>query len=148
MPITPTPTAIISRSQCLRIVASGNITGPYVETYYYSVISLFSMCTIVLLSGLNINETLTCDIMNAFPTKTTTEKIVFNSGPEFAPFGHAGNLLHIKTELYGLKRSGATFHYRISDDLTALSFVLSVGGCDIWMCNEGDYYSYVAWYCD
>ena len=34
-------------------------------------------------------------------------------------------------------------HSCLSDALTTLGFVCYMGGCDIWMCNEGDYYFYV-----
>ena len=54
----------------------------------------------------------------------------------------------INNVLYGLNSYGARSHYRISDDLTALGLVPSMGGCDTCMLNKGDYYYYVDWYCD
>ena len=68
------------------------------------------MRTVFFLSELNNIETCTVDISNAYLTARTTENIVFNAGTKFAPFGHAGHLLIIKTVLYGLKSSGARFH--------------------------------------
>ena len=95
------------------MVASSNITEPNLDTYYYSIISLRYMCTVVFLSELDNIETHPGEISNAYLTERTIEKIVFNSGPDFAPFGRAGHLLLIKTALYGLKNSGARFHSRL-----------------------------------
>ena len=67
---------------------------------------------------------------------------------KFAPFVHAGQLRIIMTKLDGLKSSVASFHSRLSDALTALAFVPSIAGYDIWILNEGDYYFYMAYYCD
>ena len=104
------------------------------------------MRTVVFLAELNNIETCTCDISNAYLNAHTTEKIVFNAGPEFEPFVHAGHLLIIKTEIYGLNSSGVRLHYRISDAMAELCFVPSMVGCDIWMRNKGYYYSYVDCY--
>ena len=82
-----------------RMVTSGNITGTNLDTYYSSVIPLRSLCTVFLLAEMNNIETCTGDISNVCLTAHTTEKIIFNSGPEFSPFGHAGHLLLIKTAL-------------------------------------------------
>ena len=51
------------------MVAFGNITGPYNDTYYSSVISLCSMLTAVLLSELNNIETCKGDICNHAPQR-------------------------------------------------------------------------------
>ena len=96
------------------------------------------MRTVVLLSDLNNIETCTGDISNAYLNSHTIEKIVFNTGPEFATFGHAGHLILIKTTLYGLKNSSARLHYVLSDAPTTLGFVPSMVGCYLWMCNEED----------
>ena len=130
------------------MAASGNMTGPNIDTYYSSVISLRSMRTVVFLSEPNKIETRNGKISNVYLNAGTTEKIVFNAGTDFAPFGHAGHLLLIKTTLYGLKSYGARFHSQLSYALPALGFVPSMGVCDIWMLNEGDYKSYVACYRD
>ena len=95
------------------MVASSNIAGPNLDTYYSSVISLCSMCTIIFLSELNNIDTCTCEISNAYLTASTTQKIEFNDGPEFATFWHAGHFLLINTTLYGLKISVDRFHYRL-----------------------------------
>ena len=121
------------------MLASGIMTGTNIDTYYYSVISLRSMCTGVFLTELNNIDTCTGDISNAYMTASTTKKILFNAGTYFAPFGHAGHLLLINTALCGLNSSGARFHFRFSDALTALVFVPSMEICDIWMRNKGDY---------
>ena len=104
----------------VRMMDSGNMTGTDIDTYYSSVISLRSMCTVVFLSKLNNMETCTGDISNAYLTACITEKIVFNDGPEFAPFGHECQFILINNELYGLKNSGTRFSFHFSYDLTAL----------------------------
>ena len=121
-----------------RMVASINMTGTNIDTYYSSSISLRSIRTVVFLSGLNNIETHTGNTSNAYLTARTNDKIVFNAGPKCAPFGRSGHLILINTALYGLKSYGARFHSRLSDDLTALGFVPSMGGCYIWMRNKGD----------
>ena len=113
-----------------RMVESGNITGTNIDTYCFSVISLRSIRTVVFLYELNNIDTRTGDTSNAHLNARTTEK--------FAPFGHYGHLLLKTTALYVLKSYGARFHSRFSDDLTALGFVPSMVGYDIWMRNKGD----------
>ena len=105
-------------------------------------------CALSFLAELNDIDIRTSDIINTYLTTHTTENIVFNSRPDFFPFGNAGHLLLIKTNLYGLKSSGVKLHSRLSDALSALGLVSSMGGCDICMRDEGVYYSYVACYFD
>ena len=93
------------------------------------------MSTVVLLDELENIETHIDGISNAYMNTSTTEKIVFNTGTEFNPFRHAGQLLLIKTALYGLRSSGSRFNYRLSDTLPYIGFVHSMGGCGIWMRN-------------
>ena len=131
-----------------QMVASGNMTGTNIDNYYSSVISLHSICIVAFLYKLNNIDTRTGDNSNAYLDASTTEKIEFNTGPEFPPFGHVCQLLLIKTALYGLKSFCARFHSWLSDDLSALGLVPSMGGCDIWMRNEGDYYFYLTCYCN
>ena len=126
------------------MVDSGNMTGPNMDTYYSSVISICSMCTVTPPSQLKNNETLTGGISNTYMTTRTTDNIVFNAGTEFAHFGHVGPLILIKTSLYGLNISGTRFNYRLSDAPTDLGFIPYMGGWDICMRIEGYYYNYVA----
>ena len=93
------------------MLASGNKTGPNIDTYYSSIISLSSVRTVVFIYELNNIETRTGDISNAYLTERTTENVLFDSGPKFEPLGHVGHLLLLKTALYGLKSSGARFHF-------------------------------------
>ena len=106
------------------------------------------MCTVYFLDELNDIESRSGDIRNACITARTSNKIVFNSGPEFYPFGHAAHMILIKIALYGLKSLGTSFHSRLLDALTALGFFPYLGGSYISMCDVGDYYSYVVCYCD
>ena len=130
------------------MVVSSNITVPNLNTYYSSVILFHFMRTVVFLAELNNIETRNGDIIHAYLTALTTENILFNAGPKFSPFVHAGHLLLINTELYGFNSSGARFHYQFSYALTAFFFVPSLGGCDVWIRNKGEYYSHVAYCCD
>ena len=113
------------------MVASSNMNVPNLDTYCSGVISLSSMRTIIFLVELNNIETRTGEIINAYLTARTTENIFFDTGPECATFVHAGHLLLIETDLYGLNSSGARFHSHLSDALTALGFVPSMGGYGI-----------------
>ena len=121
------------------MVDSSNMDGPNIYTYYYIVISLCSIHTVVFLAELNNTETHTGEISKSYLTARTTEKIVLNAGPEFAPFVHAVQLLLIKTALDGLNSYGARFHSQLSYDLIDICFFPYMGWCDIWMRNEVDY---------
>ena len=81
------------------MVASGNMTGTNLDTYYSIVVSLHSVRTVVFLSELNNIDIRNSDIINAYLTALTTKKHFFKTGPEFAPFEHSGHLLLIKTAL-------------------------------------------------
>ena len=118
------------------MVASVNMTGPNLNTYYYSFISLHYMRTVVFLAELNNIDTLTGEISNAYLTELTAENIFFDSGAYFALFGHSGHFLLIKTALYSLNISGDIFHSCVSDALTSLGFVPPMVGCGIWIRNE------------
>ena len=63
------------------MLAFANMTVPNLDTYYYRIISLCSMRTIVFLVELNNIDTRTDDISNSYLTVCNTEKIVSNSGP-------------------------------------------------------------------
>ena len=95
------------------MVEYGNITGPIIDTYYYSIISLHSMHTVVCIAELKNIETCTGDTSNAYLNVRTTQKIVFNGRSEFAPFGKSGPLLLFKTALYGLKNYGVRFQSKL-----------------------------------
>ena len=118
------------------MMVSGNMTGPNLDTYYSSSISLRSVRTVVFLAEFNNTESCTGDIIIAYLNARTTQKIVFNSVPEFEPFIHECHLILIKTVLYVLNSSCIRFHFHISDAPTALGFVPSMGECDIWMRNQ------------
>ena len=68
-----------------RLVAGGHLTGPKVDTYYSSVVSLRSMRIVIFLSELNKVELCSGDIGNAYFEAYTKEKICFMGGKEFAP---------------------------------------------------------------
>ena len=63
------------------MLASGNKTGPNIDTYYSSIISLSSVRTVVFLYELNNIETRTGDTSNAYLTVRTNDNILFNAGP-------------------------------------------------------------------
>ena len=63
------------------MVPSGNITGPNIENYFSSVISLISVRTVAFLAELYNIETRTGGIINAYLNAHNRENIVFNTGP-------------------------------------------------------------------
>ena len=93
------------------MAASGNMNGTNFEIHYSSIISICSMRTVVFLDELNNTKTHTGDIINAYLNERTTEKILFNAGSDFVPFGHDCHLLLIRNALYGLNIYGYRFHY-------------------------------------
>ena len=131
-----------------RLVAGGHLTGPNMDTYYSSVVSLRSMRIVIFLSELNDLELCTGDIGNAYLEAYTNEKVCFIGGKEFAPYGHEGHLLVIVKALYGLKTSGARFHEKFAETMHNMGFHPSKADSDVWMKDCGSHYEYVATYVD
>jgi Reverse transcriptase (RNA-dependent DNA polymerase) len=59
-----------------------------------------------------------------------------------------GHTLIIVKALYGLRSSGARWHDRLFDTLSAMGFTPSKVDSDIWMRDCGDHYKYIACYVD
>ena len=131
-----------------RLVAGGHLTGPKVDTYYSSVVSLRSMRIVIFLSELNELELCSGDIGNAYLEAYTKEKVCFIGGKEFAPYGHEGHLLIIVKALYGLKTSGARFHEKFGEPIRDMGFHPSKADSDVWMKNCESHYEYVVTYVD
>ena len=68
------------------------------------------------------------------------------AGPEFGAL--EGYLLLIHKAHYGLRSSGARWHGKFSDVLRKEGFVPCKAEPDIWICQNGDQYEYVAVYVD
>ena len=71
------------------------------------------MHNIVFLAELKKIDTCTGDISKSYLNASTTEKIVFKSGPDISPFGHAIHLLLINNALYGLNSYGIRLYYQL-----------------------------------
>ena len=84
------------------------------------------------------------DIGNAYLEAYTQEKVCFYAGPEFGEL--EGHLLVINKALYGLRSSGARFHDKLYDTLTAMGFKPSFADPDLWIRDAGDCYEYVCVY--
>ena len=67
------------------MVASSNMNGPNIDTYYYSINSLCSVLTVVFLAELNNIDTRIGYISISYLTARNNEMIVFNAGPDFHP---------------------------------------------------------------
>jgi Reverse transcriptase (RNA-dependent DNA polymerase) len=72
--------------------------------------------------------------------------VCFVAGPEFGDY--AGHTFIIVKALYGLRSSGARWHDRLFDALSAMGFTPSKADADIWMRDCGDHYEYIACYID
>ena len=78
-----------------RLVANGNLTDPFDENYFSSVISLRSMRLVIFIACLNQLELCSGDIGNAYLTAYTREKVCFIGGPEFRAYGFEIGRAHV-----------------------------------------------------
>ena len=108
-----------------RLVAGGHLTGPNMDTYYSSVVSLRSMRMVIFLSELNDLELCAGDIGNAYLEAYTNEKVCFIGGKEFAPYGHEGHLLVIEKALYDLTNLASNL-FNLVNNLSAIRIILSI----------------------
>ena len=90
-----------------RFVAGGHTTETPTSLTSSSVVSLDSVRIILLITGLNGLQVMSCDIQNAHLTANCHEKIWTYAGPEFG--SERGQPMIIRKALYGLKSSGVAF---------------------------------------
>ena len=107
---------------------------------------LGALCMLLFIAELNGIEIWGTDIGNAYLEALTSEYVCIVAGPEFGLL--EGHLLLIYKVLYGLRSSGARWHDKLSDVLRREGFVPCKTEPDIWMCQNGDQYEYVAVYVD
>jgi hypothetical protein len=87
-----------------RMVADGHLTNVPIESVYSGVVSLRGLRTVLFLAELNVLESLTMDIGNAYLEAETKEEVYTVAGPEFGDL--EGHILAIHKALYGLRTSG------------------------------------------
>jgi Reverse transcriptase (RNA-dependent DNA polymerase) len=109
-------------------------------------VTLSGIRTVTFLAELNGLDLWCTDIGNAYLESYTKEKVAFIAGPEFGEL--EGHTLIIVKALYGLRSSGARWHDRLFDTLSAMGFTPSKADSDIWMRDCGDHYEYIACYVD
>ena len=129
-----------------RMVAGGHRTSTPIDSVYSGVVSLAGIRAVAFLAELNDLELWGTDIGNAYLESYTKEKVYFVAGPEFGEL--QGHIFIIIKALYGLRSSGARWHDRLFDALTAMGFTPSRADPDIWIRKRGDHYEYVAVYVD
>ena len=120
-----------------RLVANGNLTETPAESVYSGVVSLKGLRIVTFLAELNGLQLWATDIGNAY-LERTSEKIVFQAGPEFGD--RQGHLMRVVKALYGLKSSGARCHDRLADVLRDMGCTPSKADEDIWMRRVNDHY--------
>eukprot|EP00957_Ditylum_brightwellii_P015649 1181099-Ditylum_brightwellii.AAC.1 len=68
------------------------------------------------------------------------ELIAADIGKEFQDYGHEGHLMLIAKALYGLKKSGATFHKKFAETMYQLGFIPPKADSDVWMKDCKDHW--------
>jgi Reverse transcriptase (RNA-dependent DNA polymerase) len=129
-----------------RLVAGGHRTLTPIDSVYSGVVSLAGIRLVTFLAELNDLELWGTDVGNAYLESYTKEKVAFIAGPEFGEL--EGHLLVIIKALYGLRSSGARWHDRLFDALSAMGFKPTRAHPDIWMRKRDGHYEYVAVYVD
>ena len=129
-----------------RLVADGHLTDVPLESVYSGVVSLRGFRLVLFIGELNNLELWSTDVGNAYLEAYTSEKVFIIGGPEFKE--REGHILIISKALYGLRSSGARWHDRFADCVSALGSFPCKSDPDIWIRKEGDIYEYIAVYVD
>ena len=136
-----------------RFVAGGHMTeAPPIMTYA-SVVSRETVRIAFTMAALNDLEVKACDIMNAYLTAPTEERIWTTLGPEFGP--DAGKKALVVRALYGLKSAGASFSRHLADCMrNGMGYEPCQADPNLWykpMTRPDDgmkYYAYILLYVD
>eukprot|EP00804_Cyclotella_cryptica_P003089 CCRYP_006074-RA/>CCRYP_006074-RA protein AED:0.29 eAED:0.04 QI:0/0/0/0.75/0.33/0.5/4/0/1079 len=134
-----------------RLVAGGHVTDVPPTITYSSVVGRETVRIALTLAALNDLEVKVADIMNAYVTAPTEEKIWTILGPEF---GDQGKKAVIVRALYGLKSAGASFRHHLADCMKHLDYTPCLADPDLWMKPEVRpddgvaYYAYILCYVD
>ena len=135
-----------------RMVAGGHMTDVPAEVTYASVVSRETIRVALTLAALNGLEVKTGDILNAYITAPTKEKVWCILGPEFG--ADSGKKALIVRALYGLKSAGAAFRAHLADCMRQLEYTPCLADPDLWLkrtynpMTKSSYYSYVLIYVD
>jgi hypothetical protein len=124
------------------LVADGNLTDVPLKSVYLGVVSLRGFRLVIFLGELNELDVWFADIGMVCLETFTSEKVYIVAGPEFKEL--EGHILLISKALYGLHSSGARWHDRFADCVSALGFFPCKSEPDIWMRKNKDIYDYVA----
>ena len=134
-----------------RLVAGGHVTEAPKCMTYSSVVARDTVRLALTLAALNNLEVKAGDVMNAYITAPTTERVWTILGPEFGD--DAGKKALIVRSLYGLKSSSAAFRAHLATCMRDLGYKSCHGDNDLWLKPEVDgdgnpYYSYILNYVD
>ena len=135
-----------------RLVAGGHVTDVPPTITYSSVVGRETVRIALTLAALNDLEVKVADIMNAYVTAPTEEKIWTILGPEFG--NDQGKKAVIVRALYGLKSAGASFRHHLADCMQHLGYTPCLADPDLWMKPEVRpddgvaYYAYILCYVD
>ena len=129
-----------------RLVADGHLTDIPLKSVYSGVVSLRRFRLVIFLGELNDLDIWATDIGNAYLEAFTSEQVYIIAGPELKD--SSGHVLIISKALYGLRSSGARWHDRFADCVSALGFAPCKSEPDIWMRKKDDIYEYIAVYVD
>jgi hypothetical protein len=129
------------------LVANDSVTiGPPESEIWSGVVSTETVGLAMFIAMLNGLKILAADISSAYLMAKTKEKMYTCLGPEFDDW--AGEKAIIQQALYGLVGSCAQFHRHLCGELAKLGFQPSKADQDLWICDAGGYYEFVAKYID
>ena len=86
------------------------------------------------------------NVGTAFLYGYTKEKVYIMAGPEFE--GLEGKPLIVRRGCYGLRSSAARFHEHLAKSIRDLGFLPSKADPDLYICDCGTHYEYLATYVD
>ena len=133
------------------LVATGCRTADPEGSTWAGVVSRETVCLALLYAALNGLNVMTADIMNAYLTAPTSQKLHTKCGPEFG--SDAGKCAVITRALYGNKAAGADFRNHLRECTKHLGYELCLADPDLWMRlakkdNGDSYYEYLLLYVD
>eukprot|EP00804_Cyclotella_cryptica_P021438 CCRYP_005781-RA/>CCRYP_005781-RA protein AED:0.29 eAED:0.29 QI:0/0/0/1/1/1/3/0/397 len=117
-----------------QLVSGGHVTDVPPIITYLSIVGHETVRIALTLAALNELEVKVANIMNAYMTAPTEEKIWTILGPEFGD--HQGKKAVIVRALYGLKSAGASFRHHLADCMKHLGYTPCLADPDLWMNPE------------
>jgi hypothetical protein len=135
-----------------RLVAGGHVTKAPALITYASVVTHETVRIALMIAALNDLEVKSGDVLNAYLTATTTEKIWTVLGPEWGT--DAGKRAVLVRALYGLKSAGASFRSHLANCMRELGYTSCKADPDLWYkamirpTDQSQYYAYVLCYVD